>query len=116
MTVSGSAGGGEHRPEHHSGGGEGAQIQRQPAGSDALPGGSAAVPVRLRLSDSVTREGKKQHWNPGNHSEKLRFSFMCLQKRHFHLKMDPETHLNYIIIHCHIEDAESNFPPVQLDL
>lgn len=45
-AVPGSARGGEHGPEHHPGGGEGAQSQRQCAGPDAFPGGSSTLPVK----------------------------------------------------------------------
>lgn len=57
--VSGSAGGGEHRPEYQSGGGEGAQSQRQRAGPDALPGGSPALSVRVDLSPE-----RSVFWSP----------------------------------------------------
>lgn len=78
-NVSGSAGGGEHGPKHHSGGGEGAQVQRQRAGPDALPGGSSAVPVHVsfgyiwvwshfRLSDGKRTRCDLRSWTCGTKS------------------------------------------------
>lgn len=49
----GAAGGGEHWPEYHPGGGEGAQGQRQRARTDALPGGGSALLVTCILIENV---------------------------------------------------------------